>query len=151
MRAVVMLIAVLVTGIANADPQPWMKKANPNELVLVIFGPNGECPASRESLHEAAKGVLTRSRIKAIEETPPAEKAESTFPWLVVGIGCQDGLYEVGVDFIVQDATGFRHRAGLFGYGSHGTHGNSGPHLVNSVRNDVEAAITDYLKANFDL
>jgi hypothetical protein len=81
----------------------------------------------------------------------PGRGRPSNTPWLLVAANCDDARFDISVDFIVEDFEGFRHRAGLLGYGSSGTHADDSKYVLDAIQEAVEAAITDYLKANFDL
>ena len=140
----------LLTGNVLAEPEEWMVKENPDELMVLAFS-TISCPVSGEIAYSTVEGVLTRSRIKAIPFTEASPEAE--FPWLLVFLGCGDDrvLCSADVDFLGQEINGFRFRYGIVGYGVHGYCDNDPDRLLDQLRDGVESAITDYLQANFDL
>jgi len=142
--AVWTLSLLLLSGVASADPEPWMKRENPNELA-VSTGADDECGFSDRKLRETVDGVLIRSRIKplGLSESPG---------WfvLMVNVDCAQEVFRITIDFadeIDSDLT----RLGLIGYGSYGVYAGESDYLLRAVTRRVELAITDYLKANFDL
>jgi hypothetical protein len=149
MRVAVTLVAAFLVATAGAEPAPWMKKANANELVTLVV-PGKDCPASVDEIQETVSGVLIRSRIKRVAQAPTRENAAGTFPWLMIAVRCTDDLFAFDIDFVEPDTEGFLDRLGLIGYGTSGTNADR-EDFLNSLRQDVERAITDYLKANFDL
>jgi hypothetical protein len=140
----------VLANVASADPEPWMKKANPDELVTLVV-PGKDCPASVDEIERAVSGVLVRSRLKRIDRAPNRDNAVGTFPWLMISLRCTADLYAFDVDFVASDADGFLDRLGLTGYGTAGTNANSTEVFLGALRKNIEAAITDYMKANFDL
>ncbi len=59
------LLVLMLPLVALADSQPWMKKDNPDELLL-IFRVNEACPFSQGEGRKIVTGVLTRARIKSL-------------------------------------------------------------------------------------
>jgi hypothetical protein len=55
------------------------------------------------------------------------------------------------LDFINVDDQGFRHRQGISGYGAHGYCAGDLDYFKSMIKESTEAAITDFLQANFDL
>jgi hypothetical protein len=126
-----------------------MKKTNPNELAVLISSA-ADCSFSESDVRETVEGVLVRSRIKFVEAGGPKQDG---FPWLLVITTCSpdDGLWSVRIDFVGENADGYRYRYGLFGYGASGTYSDNPNYILDTVRQNTERAVTDYLKANFDL
>lgn len=131
-----------------ADPQPWMKQDNPNELPLA-FGITDTCRASEETYKDIVRGVLIRSRIKQGD-------SDVTRLHLIVDVSCgqlvgtsdSEFAFRLGIYF------GIRTEDGDFtvhypGYGVYGIESELG--LQDALKDSSEDAITDYLQANFDL
>ena len=145
LTALLMLIPIL----ASADPEPWMKKENPNEIhVASIF--SAGCPASSGEAEDVVSGVLARSRLKMVHADPSTNRG---MPWLVMFLSCGSDqvICTANIDFVGQDKDGFRFRHGITGYTVTGNCNGQKQILLTSLRDGVEAAITDYLRANFDL
>lgn len=147
MRRLLILLTLMPVS-ALADPEPWMKKENSNELPVTVFS-----TCSKLAMDEGLRivdGVLTRSRIKSVRADP---SVSANFPWLLIFIRCADDLSKCGtnVDFVNEDSQGYRHRQGITGYGSHGYCAGDVAFFRERLREGVEAAITDYLRANFNL
>ena len=150
---VVTVTACLIGGTLEAQtnkPIGHLKKEDPNEL-FVFYAQNGECPGNYESVVNAQ---LAQSRIKK----GIGWKYKELLLW--VNIKCVDVSeligYSVSIYFgeLIPSESGaernfiFRayepDRYSSFGLGDD-------EYLRNVVRNYVEIALTDYLKANFDL
>ena len=142
----------LLAGNVLADPEPWMEKENPDELALLI-GVDEDCSVTEDAVRDMANGVLIRSRIK------PLDWARVLEPFgLRVSIDCTPDsvVFMILVDFIDQlpipDHSGlFDIRFARTGYTSFGTTSGDAEYILNAAKRNVERAITDYLKANFDL
>ncbi len=144
-----------------------LAKENPNEFHVRYFQ-DAECTISEEAVESMIDGVLTRSRIKRL----------TYYDWLVRGYRDRTGG-DLGLDqlFLVVEVSCITSNNQIFGimvrfadkvnrhpnlkfkremyhlrdYGSIGRH-NSGPEfLMGQIKAGVERALTDYLKANFDL
>lgn len=146
LTALLLLLPVLV----SADPQPWMKKTNPNELYSWVRV-GSTCSTTSEKLERIVHGVLVRSRIKPTTD----------FGELILLVDVQCGSKAVGIgstftvyaDFVRKVEVGdelYTARMGLLPFnGGFGIENESG--IESYVRLIVEDVITDYLKANFDL
>ena len=150
----IILIVLMLPMVALSDPEPWMKKENPNELPIIIYSAD-TCPSTTKKYREIAEGVLIRSRIKPVEQAGLNELA------LQINLKCIDAgennwLISQGVNFamVTRDEHGSYLLTRLFleDYGFFGQTGRSGSEVIEqSLREAVEDAITDYLLANFDL
>ena len=144
--AVWTLSLLVLSGVALADPQPWMVKENPDELGVLAISESG-CPDF--DIEALVHGILIRSRIR------PTTISASRDLNLEVGVSCLEietspGFYSyhTNVRFGVAPQRGV-YMVYTPGY-THLGHGER-PDIVASVRGAVEEAITDYLQANFDL
>ncbi len=169
MRAVVALVAVFATGIASAEPQPWMKKKDPNELgyyfIQEIFSCQLNVPAG------LIADILTRSRIKALDYFAMEAQAtmdrimrlpaESRTPhpsqhaaiFLDVHVNCAalpNDRYAVAMR--INWARWDGQNRMLYANPDYSSVGYGPPEFViQGLKDRIESAITDYLKANFDL
>ena len=140
-----------------------LKRDNPNQLYVAYYQ-SGECPFTEASIESMIDGLLVRSRLKPI----------SMEEWqmdlirfnLNVRVSCDDDnfppyLFNVSTRFseIVTLQKPLGPVAVLMdhipGYDRHGTYNAvtelSNPFVRNFIRDSVEDALMDYLKANFDL
>ena len=137
----------LLAGNVLADPQPWMKKENPEELGVWV-SQDPDCPTF--DLESLVHGVIIRSRIR------PVSILETPVLYLTVVVACipRDGqsdsyVFDVDVNFGVRygQSTHMHYQSPSYGIFGQGT----SDYLQQSVKESVEMAITDYLQANFDL
>ncbi len=147
---VVAAILFLLVGNVLADPQPWMERENADEL-LVDFS-EARCPtgAYGSIIESVLAGARIRQATQGDQETIylriklhcfPVEGGEVGFAYQ---FNVTFGIYQDDVRLIYED------------YGSDviGTLPPGSPgvqFLENRLRTAVQEAITDYLKANFDL
>jgi len=150
-RLIIILCLLPIAAIASADSQPWLKKENPNELFAVTVSTE-HCPISVVDLDELVNGVLVRARIKKKSAWAENELL------LSVEIGCKllsDSMWAFRYDvfysrFSLDTSGNLIETTAIDGkhYGI-GTKDEDG--MRSAIRELVEDAITDYLKANFDL
>jgi len=143
------LLVLMLPMVALSDPQPWMKKDNPNELTAVPrLHPN--CPITSDELSEFINGILIRSRIK------PGSNSSGLH--LYVDVQCTKPFLDdsfvgsIDVEFVsnlVNPSQSFAFRYDYTGYSSFGV--GDKETLWDIVRDNIEDALTDYLKVNFDL
>ena len=146
-----LILLLLLPALALADPQPWLKKENPNELFAVSVATE-HCPISIVDLDELVNSVLVRSRIRKKSAWAENELI------LSVEIGCtlvSDSRWTFRYDvyfprFSKRESGDLLETTTIDGkhYGI-GTNDEDG--IRSAMRRFVEDAITDYLKANFDL
>lgn len=147
MRSLILLsLALLLPVLAIADPQPWMKKENPNELSF-YFQYDVECAIDGENISDAVKDVLVRSRIKPLSNVLPDL-------FLMVVFSCSEYqgnyLYSYDIEFAqYSPSIGSFIRYGRLSKGGFGVETESG--IVTRMKEEVEATVADYLRANFDL
>ena len=140
-----LLVLTALATSAAADPQPYMKRANPNDLPLLVEAAG--CPVDAAAVRAMAESVMTQARVRpsdpAIVEVPPA------FPWLYVNVHCLDGgaVFRTDVDFLALQG-GDLVRMALSGYGGFGAAPKDRAYILNAIKQRVEAAINDYVKAN---
>jgi len=124
-----------------------MKRATPNELPLLVetYG----CPVDNAAVRSMAEEVMARAGIKPID--PTKLELPQAVPWLFVNVNCLDGgaAFRTDVDFIARQG-GDLVRFALNGYAGLGMAGKDGAYILDGIKERVEAAVTDYVKANFD-
>ena len=146
MRVAIVVLGVLLCSAATADPQPWMKKENPETLSAVV-AVGIECPFTETEAKEVVHGVLIRSRLR-----PRDWSTETLF--IGVAVDCLETtnsglfIYDADVSFfrwefsrMLEEVTGDYSN---FGIGRRAD-------ILGSIRESVEGLVTDYLQANFDL
>lgn len=124
------------------------KKKNPNELAYYISVAS-DCPIGEAQGESILEGVFVRSRIKPLG---------GTLNWLVqplylsVSVDClkltnQNPVYTLGVKFgnASEEVPVFY----MMDYGGFGI--GTKRSLRSLLRDNIESAVTDYLKVNFDL
>ena len=137
-----------------------LRKENPDQL-YVSYDQYGDCPFSEQSIVSMIDGLLVRSRLKPISEKE-WRNSDSTWFHLKVVVGCDDDnkapyIFDVSTRFceeVTLQKPGERIRVfmeHIQGYGAWGTFNPDTDYLRNAIRESVEDALTDYLKANFDL
>ncbi len=146
------LALALFPSVVFADPQPWMKQEDPNSLGLFVFV-YGECPFSKDEVNEIAEGEFLRSRIS------PTKDMQLN---LTLSISCLTEHFKSGEVRGVALASNLRFATRIGGFHmlyedpDYSTVLAAGPQaddkqfLLDSLRNDVGKAVTDYLRANFE-
>ena len=143
------VVLLLIPVLASAEPEPWMKKDDPNEL-FVNYDVASACPFSVERVQKTIDDVLVRSQIKPIDEPQHLN--------LTLDIQCRvlsgekystmltaDFYRVVKVDEEVYWARmGASRHAGRIGMGGDDA-------IVDAIQNLLEDVIADYLRVNFDL
>jgi len=147
LRLPLLALAALATSSVAADPRPYMKRANPNELPLLVEAAG--CPVDAAAVRAMAEGVVTRSRIKPLD--PTTVEVPLAFPWLYVNVNCLEGgvVFRTDVDFLTVQG-GDLVRFALNGYGGLGMAAKDGAYILDEIKARVEAAVTDYVKANLE-
>ena len=150
----VVLGALSLSAIGWAEPKWWMKKEDPNSIYL-SYAQGDACPGAYE---DVVSGALVRARMKRQPHWMAGELV------LTVGVSClkddQDALvvYAITVKFgrfVInrQDDSDFD--LALYDFTPYDVFGFVGKNhwekIRGYVRDAVEEALTDYLKANFDL
>ena len=143
---------LLLSNHVYAELSEWLHQAlkvdNPNQLAYwVEVGKN--CPVTQKEVENLVEGVFIRSRIKPLKEGV----FDSGVIYLDVGLVC-NGVSSNHIDSYVSKilfgrivptpAVWFQGEFGTVGRGSK-------DFMVGAVKGSVEAAITEYIKANFDL
>ena len=153
MTRVMALCALLLAG-ANLPAQQfpdWLldnirEDTETPETLPWFMGVGTDCPYSMADLEPVMKGVIVRSRIKAVN----AILAPTDFS-IVAHLNCIDStpfVYSLTVQFALR--TGYRIS---YDFGSFGTlkAPPARSEIERVVKEGVERAMTAYLKANFDL
>jgi len=146
LRLSFLALAALAASSVAADPWPYMKRVNPNELPLLVE--TRGCPIDTAAVREMAEGVLARSQIKPLDPT----KIEVPLPppWLYVNVSCLGGgvAFRTDVDFVGRRGADIV-RLSLSGYGGLGmAEDKDAAYILDGIKERVEAAVTDYVKAN---
>jgi hypothetical protein len=127
-----------------------LKKENPDVLPLWVFVTKG-CPFDSATLRSDVEGVLIRSRIKPIGWL---DEGGNNFH-LSVSLSCHpmsnsNPLFSLDVG--VSGEVVFNGETAYYTSRDNGTFGMADSDSIRfEVKRRVEAWITDYLKANFDL
>jgi len=151
------LFVLMLPMVALADPQPWMKKENPNELGVDTWSTDS-CPITNSELQELVEGVLVRSRIKPVSFVGELGRGN---PYLDVLLDCgadntslQRSPVDVRIDFIqsvfIEGKGNIRVRLGQIPAGSRFGVGNI-EDIKQAIKDELEEVVADYLQANFDL
>jgi hypothetical protein len=143
--------ALLVfTGIAHADPQPWMKQEDPNSLGLYVTV-NTDCLFTEQELTEVAEGEFLRSRIKATRSLD----LNLTINIICMKVTSKNSSslgstvhYEIRYGTLLSDGNVLYE---IPNYGSMLVGDDSSKQFfIGAIRESITKAITDYLKANFE-
>lgn len=125
---------------------PAVKVKEPDELSHFVYA-NKECPISATDLEELVNGVFIRSRIKPL----PKQIYEGQL-YLQVAVQCLklegvNPIFDIGVHFgrYTPDPPILLDRD----FGTTGIGGKD--YLRSAIKEIVEQAITEYIKANFDI
>ncbi len=156
-----------VAGQGEQDPEYdpyWLKVENPDTL-FVDYNQYGECPFGTESIEKTLDNLLVRSRLKRASLSHWL--FNSTKFKLRIRVNCDDDdgrlsrLFNVSTSFregitvqrpigpvkIDVDHVPDYDRLGVYTPDRE----QNTDFLKNAIRDSVEDALTDYLKANFDL
>ena len=122
------------------------KKENPNELAYFVQV-DDDCPVTKKEAIDITEGVFIRSRIK-----PVPDKWNIDSLYLYISLDClkiegDNPVYHFSVRFA--NASAFIPVDYIERYGSLGIGPKSA--IVNTLKDKAEAALTDYIKVNFDL
>ncbi len=160
--------------VATSDPQPWMKKGAPDELVVVAYA-DEDCPLDASDLTKLAETVLAKSDIRRVDKYEKDLTDISSNVYLLISLYClperapewvqsmggsEEPFTEPGENFVVLqvDFGGLVYYspsettwARFDWYPSAGFVGKgSGPTLENLVKKEVKDVVKDYVSANSD-
>jgi hypothetical protein len=152
MKWVVSFCLILLSYSVCAEPKPWMKQANPNNLGLFVWV-SSSCPFSKEDLTNRLEGEFLRARLKP---------SLSLFFNLSVNVRCMS-IKNVGgtnmgsvVSYEIRYGTLMPNGANvLYETPNHGSilvnskGSESTSYSIKSITDDVSVSLTEYLKANF--
>ena len=134
----------LLAGSALADPEPWMVKPDPDDLTLIVRVAS-ECPDDQDAYIELLERIFTLSRLNP---------AASDGLGLYADLQCtslpdpERYVFITDVSFVQRDGSSMM----SFDDQEYLAYGLGGPEDIRvQLREQTELAITDYLKANFDL
>ncbi|GGY67574.1 hypothetical protein [Marinobacter zhanjiangensis] len=144
-------LALLAGNAYSSDLEPWYEKVltqdDPNTLAYYTFTDNECFGAEEDHLNELIEGIFIRSRIK-----PVASLSDPLY--LNVILTCLRSSDDSFVAYTVDVGFGrYNPRPAVIydkPYGSIG-YGQSMEFISSQVRENVEAALTDYLSVNFNL
>ncbi len=123
-----------------------MKRANSNELPLLVEA--RDCPVDSAAVRRMAESVLTQSQVTPLD--PTKVEVPLPTPWLYVNVACVGGgaAFRTDVDFVGQQGADLV-RWSLSSYSGLGTASDrSGSYILGELKQRVEAAVADYVKAN---
>ena len=150
--AIAVLSAALSNAVAAEAPQWFLdaiKVDNPNQLAVYTYA-DEECPFTTEDLKTIVSGVFIRSRVKPLTGWEWASddlhlgveltciKMRDQTDRFIYRIDLQYGNYSV------VPRIQYSHDYGYLGLANKAS-------IIMILKNKVEAAITDFIKANFDL
>lgn len=146
------ILLMLLLSNVYADPQPWMKRENPNELGLFV-STTPECPFTEADITSMAEGEYVRARVKPTEdiswnltltvECMTTSVSERQVGWAMV-VNLRFGTSLRPFVFVLYEGANY----GTLAVGPDDTSGTL--YLRNIVKAQVEEALTDYLKANIE-
>ena len=121
-----------------------LKVKNPNELAF-FTNVYGDCGKSAHDINEVIRGVMIRSRIK------PDYKIVAPV-YLNTRMSCFNPVASVTVDSIDVTFARYAPESPIL-YDVHYASIGQGPedYVLNKLKEHIEQALTDYIKANFDL
>lgn len=137
--AVILLVLVGFSAKASADPQPWMKRESPKTLGLYT---QVHPTCIQFDIADLVRGVLTRHRMTPVGFLDTADL------WLDVQLHCIDSDTAVR-SFLLRIEFHTIDHGPEMSYST--TYGGFGRSDINGIRlnlrDQVDIAITDYLKA----
>ena len=148
MRVAIIILGVLLSSAATAEPQPWLKKENPETLHFALIV-DQDCPSSSSEIKAIANGVLIRSRLRPGDYL----ESEELFGFFVLivcdRIVSQNNRYAYMTEVRFIRHLGNRNILEFANYGSFGIGDRVA--IETSIRGSIENLVMDYLQANFDL
>lgn len=145
---------LLLPAVVSAEPMSWMKRGNPNELgYLASVQP--ECPFTQEQIVAVIEDEFLRARVK------PMDWRSTPDLYLNLDVSCL-GRTAGGqpTDWSISSSLGFaaiiEMEPMLYAGSQYGSQTNAGvsessiQFVTDTMKRGIEAALTDYLKANFD-
>lgn len=151
LRLILSALLLVVNSYSFAEPQLWMKQENPDELGTFTSVLSSDCSITREELKQTVEGEFLRARIKPISSTSLHLTVELVCINVKSGSGSPLGTaMSYRVDFgTMIDGSFVNYDSGS--YGNLMVAGKNGKqYQLDSVRNAVSEALTDYLKANYE-
>ena len=140
-RLIVLSVCMVTTFYANAS---WLEKKDNPEGLHFLARVSDDCFVSNEVLAKTVEGVLIRSRIKPLRDFEPAPMIT-----LVVYLDCMSSenstqLFSYDIQYLLPPLglTVSDSQYGTFGRADKET-------ILNSLKENIEQAITDYIKINF--
>jgi hypothetical protein len=149
MKKLILLFSVFAAPtFAYADINDWLKKHNPDELAY-FAAVSSTCPISEKEMQEMVEGVFIRSRIRPLDKWTAGEVmlhidlqciGDSDFQSYIVNVELEKP--SVTADGTVLTTSLAGNPYGAFGRGDASS-------IKNEIKDSVERALTDYIKANF--
>ena len=142
------LLALTAFAVSSAAAAPWpyMKRANSKELPLLVEA--RDCPVDAAAVRQMAESVFARFQIAPLD--PTKVEVPLATPWLYINVACLGGgvAFRADVDFVGrQDAELVR--LSLNSYSGLGmAEDKDGAYILDAIKQRVEAAVADYVKAN---
>ena len=147
--AIAVLFAPLSNAVAAETPQ-WflnaLKVKNPNELPIRTLA-DEDCPFAEDEMGDIVSGVLFRSRVKPL----PVIEVVLNSLYLFVQLSCieEEGNQTYTLSVYFGKISGTVSYLIDWPYGTFGRNDKAG--MTTVIKGRVEAAITDFIKANLDL
>src|SRR5262245_22313492 len=145
-RLPLVAVAAFVASSVAADPWPYMRRMNANELPLLVE--TRDCPVDTATVRQMAESVLTRVQIAPLD--PIKVEVPLAPPWLYVNVACLGGgvAFRTDVDFIGRQGADLV-RLSLNSYGGLGmAEDRDGAYILDAIKQRLEAAVAHYVKAN---
>ncbi len=152
MKWVVCLCLVLLSYSACAEPKPWMKQPNPNDLGLFASVARS-CPFTEEALVNRIEGEFLRARVKPTKSLAfnltvnircmSIEDKGGTLMGNVVSYEIRYGSKMPNGEFVLYESPNH----GSMLVGGKGT--DAKQYFISTITDDVALSLTDFLKANF--
>ena len=141
-----LLLLGMTPLLVTAEPEPWMRSANPGELSIAA-GAESDCPVSPEDVRVHMEGMLKRAGIEAVPFS-----GEPAALFLVGSVECaRHGddvwVFRTAVEFDSPDRK-MGDWIGGKGYTELGIGGHG--RVIEALMNGMEDAIRDYQASNRD-
>lgn len=152
MKFVFIVLLLLWPHSAFAEPKPWMKQINPNNLGLFV-GVSSECPFQQADIANRIEGEFLRARLKPTKSLifnltvyircMPVENNGGRLMGHVVSYEIRYGSQMPNGEDVLYESP--NHGSMLIG----STDAESNQYFIDKIKDSVSMSLTDYLKANF--
>lgn len=146
------IVLTLMPALANSEPQPWMKKAEPTKFHIMVLA-NSVCASVHDELQEMADNALVRARIENDLFSTPGMRAMvlcmenpsgsgSFFVHMRFEFSSLAPEDEFGNRYPVRYGPGPMQETIFYG---------GRQKILEKFRDQLEQVMSDYVKANFEL